>query len=141
MTFKALVTAKTAEGVSNTLTDRELADIGEGDVTVAVEYSTVNYKDGLALSGGRIMQSMPMIGGIDLAGTVEASDNPAFKAGDKVILNGWGLSQTHNGGYAQKARVPGGLADPAAGQVHDARSDGDRHGGLYGDAVRDGAGA
>ncbi len=107
MTFKALVTAKTAEGVSTTLTDRELADIGEGDVTVAVEYSTVNYKDGLALSGGRIMQSMPMIGGIDLAGTVEASDNPAFKAGDKVILNGWGLSQTHNGGYAQKARVPG----------------------------------
>lgn len=116
MTFKVLVTAKTAEGVSTTLTDRELADIGEGDVTVAVEYSTVNYKDGLALSGGRIMQAMPMIGGIDLAGTVEASDNPAFKAGDKVILNGWGLSQTHNGGYAQKARVPGDWLIPLPGK-------------------------
>jgi acrylyl-CoA reductase (NADPH) len=77
-----------------------------GDVTVAIEWSTVNYKDGLALSGGRIMQSYPLVGGIDFAGTVEASDNAAFKAGDKVILNGWGLSQTHNGGYAQKARVP-----------------------------------
>jgi len=116
MTFKALVTSKTAEGVSTTLTDMELAGIGEGDVTVAVEYSTVNYKDGLALSGGRIMQSMPMIGGIDLAGTVEASDNAAFKAGDKVILNGWGLSQTHNGGYAQKARVPGEWLIPLPGK-------------------------
>ncbi len=116
MTFKALVTAKTAEGVSTTLTDMDLAGIGEGDVTVAVEYSTVNYKDGLALSGGRIMQSMPMIGGIDFAGTVEASDNAAFKAGDKVILNGWGLSQTHNGGYAQKARVPGDWLIPLPGK-------------------------
>ncbi len=107
MTIRALVTSKSAEGVSTTLTEVQASDLGEGDVTVAVEYSTLNYKDGLALSGGRIMQSMPMIGGIDLAGTVEASDTPAFKPGDKVILNGWGLSQTHNGGYAQKARVPG----------------------------------
>jgi acrylyl-CoA reductase (NADPH) len=106
MTFKALVTTKTADGVSTALTDVAMADIGAGDVTVAIEWSTVNYKDGLALSGGRIMQSYPLVGGIDFAGTVEASDNAAFKAGDKVILNGWGLSQTHNGGYAQKARVP-----------------------------------
>jgi acrylyl-CoA reductase (NADPH) len=106
MTFRALVTSKSAEGVSTALTDMEPADLGFGDVTVAVEFSTVNYKDGLALSGGRIMQSFPMVGGVDLAGTVEASDNPAYKPGDKVILNGWGLSQTHNGGYAQKARVP-----------------------------------
>lgn len=106
MTIRALVTSKTAEGVATALTDIAPADLGVGDVTVAVEYSTVNFKDGLALSGGRIMQSFPMIGGVDLAGTVEASDNPAYKPGDKVILNGWGLSQTHNGGYAQKARVP-----------------------------------
>lgn len=106
MTIRALVTSKTAEGVSTTLTDMPPANLGAGDVTVAVEYSTVNFKDGLALSGGRIMQSFPMIGGVDLSGTVEASDNPAYKPGDKVILNGWGLSQTHNGGYAQKARVP-----------------------------------
>lgn len=116
MTFKALVTAKTAEGVSTTLTDMDLAGAGEGDVMVAVEYSTVNYKDGLALSGGRIMQSMPMVGGIDFAGTVEASENPTFKVGDKVILNGWGLSQTHNGGYAQKARVPGDWLIPLPGK-------------------------
>jgi len=107
MTIRALVTSKTAEGVATALAEVQASDLGEGDVTVAVEYSTLNYKDGLALSGGRIMQSFPMIGGIDLAGTVEASDTPAFKTGDKVILNGWGLSQTHNGGYAQKARVPG----------------------------------
>jgi acrylyl-CoA reductase (NADPH) len=106
MTFKALVTTKTADGVSTALTDVAMADIGAGDVTATIEWSTVNYKDGLALSGGRIMQSYPMVGGIDFAGTVEASDNAAFKVGDKVILNGWGLSQTHNGGYAQKARVP-----------------------------------
>ena len=106
MTFKALVTARTGDGVATTLTDFDSANLGEGDVTVAVEYSTVNFKDGLALAGKRIMQSYPMIGGIDFAGTVEASDNPAHKPGDKVLVNGWGLSQTHNGGYAQKARVP-----------------------------------
>jgi len=76
----------------------------------------VNYKDGLALSGGRIMQSFPMVGGVDLAGTVEASDNPAYKPGDKVILNGWGLSQTHNGGYSQKARVPAEWLIPLPGK-------------------------
>jgi acrylyl-CoA reductase (NADPH) len=116
MTIRALVTSKSADGVSTALTDLGVTDLGEGDVTVAVEYSTVNYKDGLALSGGRIMQSFPMVGGIDLAGTVEASDNPAYKPGDKVILNGWGLSQTHNGGYAQKARVPGAWLIPLPGK-------------------------
>ena len=116
MTFRALVTSKSAEGVSTALMDMEPADLGVGDVTVAVEFSTVNYKDGLALSGGRIMQSFPMIGGVDLAGTVEASDNPAYKPGDKVILNGWGLSQTHNGGYSQKARVPAEWLIPLPGK-------------------------
>lgn len=106
MGFKALVTSKTADGVETSVVERELADLGAGEVTIAVEYSTVNYKDGLALSGGRIMQTFPLIGGIDLAGTVEVSDSPQFKPGDKVLVNGWGLSQTHNGGYAQKARVP-----------------------------------
>ena len=105
MTIKALVTEKTADGTPTTLKDIDLADLGEGNVTVAVEWSTVNYKDGLALNGGRIMQSFPMIGGIDLAGTVEASDSADFRAGDKVLINGYDLSQTHNGGYATKARV------------------------------------
>jgi acrylyl-CoA reductase (NADPH) len=107
MTFKALVTSKTADGVATALADFADADLGVGDVTVAVEFSTVNFKDGLALAGKRIIQSYPMIGGIDFAGMVEASDNPAYKPGDRVLANGWGLSQTHNGGYAQKARVPG----------------------------------
>jgi len=114
MAIRALVTGKTSNGVSTSLTDVGIADLGEGDVTVAIEWSTVNYKDGLALSGGRIIQSFPMIGGIDFAGVVEASDNPLFKAGDRVVANGWGLSQTHNGGYAQKARVPGEWLIPLA---------------------------
>ena len=106
MTFKALVTTRTGDGFVTTLTDFAAADLGPGDVTVGVEYSTVNFKDGLALAGKRIMQSYPMIGGVDFSGTVEASDNSAHKPGDKVMVNGWGLSQTHNGGYSQKARVP-----------------------------------
>src|SRR5579871_4746612 len=114
MAIRALVTGKTSNGVSTSLTDVGIADLGEGDVTVAIEWSTVNYKDGLALSGGRIIQSFPMIGGIDFAGVVEASDNPLFKAGDRVVANGWGLSPTHNGGYAQKARVPGEWLIPLA---------------------------
>lgn len=107
MSIKALVTASAGDVVSTSLGEMAPADLGAGDVTVAVEWSTVNYKDGLALAGKRIMQSYPMVGGIDFAGTVETSDNPAYRPGDKVIANGWGLSQTHNGGYAQKARVPG----------------------------------
>ena len=107
MSIKALVTANAGDAVSTSLGEMAPADLGAGDVTVAVEWSTVNYKDGLALAGKRIMQSYPMVGGIDFAGTVETSDNPAYRPGEKVIANGWGLSQTHNGGYAQKARVPG----------------------------------
>ena len=80
----------------------------EGDVTVGVEYSTLNYKDGLALTGkAPVVRRFPMIAGIDFAGTVQSSSHPAWKPGDKVILNGWGLGETHLGGYAQKARVKG----------------------------------
>src|SRR3989440_6817855 len=80
----------------------------EGDVTVRVEYSTVNYKDGLAVTGkAPVVRRWPMIAGIDLAGTVESASNPDWKPGDKVVLNGWGLGETHLGGYAQKARVKG----------------------------------
>src|SRR3954464_9588145 len=80
----------------------------DGDVTVRVEGSTVNYKDGLAVTGkAPVVRRWPMIGGIDLAGTVETSSNPEWKPGDKVVLNGWGLGETHLGGYAEKARVKG----------------------------------
>jgi acrylyl-CoA reductase (NADPH) len=86
--------------------------LGEGEVTVAIEWSTVNYKDGLALAGARIMQAYPMVGGIDFSGIVESSNDPTFHPGDRVVVNGFGLSQTHNGGYAQKARVPGAWVVP-----------------------------
>ncbi len=80
----------------------------DGDVTVRVEYSTVNYKDGLAVTGkAPVVRRFPMIAGIDFAGTVETSTHPAWKPGDKVILNGWGCGETHLGGYAEKARVKG----------------------------------
>ena len=106
MTIRALLTGMEDKTASTALTSIDEAELGEGDSLINVEYSTVNYKDGLALNGMRIMASYPMIGGIDLAGTVEASDSINFQPGDKVLVNGYGLSQTHNGGYAEKARVP-----------------------------------
>ena len=90
--------------------DVELApdSLMDGDVTIAVSHSTVNYKDGLALTGrAPVVRRFPMIPGIDLAGTIETSTNPAFKTGDKVLVNGFGLSETHYGGYAEFARVKG----------------------------------
>jgi acrylyl-CoA reductase (NADPH) len=112
----ALLTEKTDAGLATSLRDVPEDQIGEGDVTVRVEWSTVNYKDALALSGrGDIMKVFPLIGGIDLAGVVESSANPAFKPGDRVLANGWGLSQTHNGGYAEKARLPAEWLIPVPG--------------------------
>ena len=107
MAIAALVTRQTDGRTTSSLEQMTEADLGEGDVTIAVEWSSVNYKDGLALAGMNIMQRYPMVGGIDLAGTVAASDHPDFRPGDKVLVNGWDLSQTHNGGYAARARVPG----------------------------------
>jgi len=106
--FKAILIRK--DGDKQTVEDVELspADLMEGDVTVAVSHSTVNYKDGLALTGrSPVVRKFPMIPGIDLAGTVEESSNSNFKLGDKVVLNGYGLSETHYGGYSQLARVRG----------------------------------
>lgn len=83
-------------------------DLDAGDVTVTVDYSTVNYKDGLAITGlGNIIKRLPLTPGIDLAGTVRSSSNPRFKPGDQVVLNGFGAGVTHHGGYAQRARLPG----------------------------------
>lgn len=106
--MRALLTDKTETGLATTLTELAPAQLGEGDVTVQVEWSTVNYKDGLALSGkAQIMQVLPLVGGIDLAGIVLESGHAGYRPGDRVLVNGWGLSQTHNGGYAEQARVPG----------------------------------
>ncbi len=106
--FKAIVIDKTEGGQTVRLTDFDEKDLMDGDVTVAVEWSTLNYKDGLALTGkSPVVRRFPMIAGIDFAGTVENSSHPAWKAGDRVILNGWGLGETHLGAFAQKARVKG----------------------------------
>jgi len=103
--FRALVADKTDAGVATTIRRLTAADLMPGDVDVRVEYSTVNYKDGLAVLGrSGIIRKYPLIPGIDLAGRVTASRNQAFKAGDQVIVNGWGLGETHHGGFAERAR-------------------------------------
>ena len=105
-TFKAIRINKADPGQTVALVDFDETDLMEGEVTVRVEWSTVNYKDGLALTGkAPVVRRWPMIPGIDFAGTVEASSSPDWKPGDKVILNGWGTGETHLGAYAEKARV------------------------------------
>ena len=107
-TFKAIVVEKGEGGQKAGLADFDEANLMDGDVTVRVEWSTVNYKDGLALTGkAPVIRRFPMIPGIDFAGTVESSSHPQWKPGDRVILNGWGAGETHLGGYAEKARVKG----------------------------------
>jgi acrylyl-CoA reductase (NADPH) len=107
-TFKAIVIEKSDTGSKAALADFDEANLMDGDVTIAVEYSTVNYKDGLAITGkAPVVRRFPMIAGIDFAGTVAASSSPAWKPGDKVILNGWGCGETHLGGFGEKARVKG----------------------------------
>ncbi len=107
-TFKAIVIDKAENGQTAGLADFDDSNLMDGDVTVRVEWSTVNYKDGLALTGkAPVVRRFPMIAGVDFAGTVESSSHPAWKPGDKVILNGWGLGETHLGAYAEKARVKG----------------------------------
>ncbi|KCV81793.1 quinone oxidoreductase [Actibacterium atlanticum] len=106
--FNALLLTQDDAGVASAnITQIDDSQLPEGDVTVAVEYSTVNYKDGLCLSpkGGGLVRNYPHVGGIDFAGTVEASDDPRYAPGDKVVLTGWRVGEVHWGGYAQKARV------------------------------------
>lgn len=108
MTFKAIQVTKGADAQSVAIVDLPESDLMPGDVTVQVEYSTVNYKDALAITGAiPFMKTFPLVPGIDFAGTVQASSNAHFKPGDKVVLNGYGLGETHHGGFAQLARVPG----------------------------------
>ena len=107
--FNALVVEKDDDGkTSASVQQIDESALPDGDVTVAVEYSTVNYKDGLCIgSGGGLVRHYPHVPGIDFAGTVEASDDARYKPGDKVVLTGWRVGEAHWGGYAQKARVKG----------------------------------
>ncbi|HRD27405.1 MAG TPA: MDR family oxidoreductase [Caulobacter sp.] len=108
MTFKALLASRIDRTVSVDLVEMTTDQLMDGDVSIDVDYSTVNYKDGLALAGRPgVIQTYPLVPGIDLAGTVTASTHAGYVPGDRVVLNGWGLSQTHHGGFAQKARVSG----------------------------------
>jgi acrylyl-CoA reductase (NADPH) len=106
--FKALVASKSDAGQKVAWTELGEAELMDGDVVVRVSHSTVNYKDGLALTGkAPVIRRWPMIPGIDFAGTVVSSAHAGLEAGDEVILNGWGAGETHYGGYAQLARVKG----------------------------------
>src|SRR5689334_19527944 len=106
--FKAIVIEKADKGQTVSLTEFDEADLMDGDVTVRIGWSTINYKDGLAITGkAPVVRRFPMIPGIDFAGEVESSSHPDWKPGDAVILNGWGLGETHLGAYAEKARVKG----------------------------------
>ena len=107
-TFKAIVITRAESGTAAALTDFNAQDLMEGDVTLRPEWSTVNYKDGLAITGkAPVVRRFPMIAGVDAAATVEASSHPAWKPGDQVLLNGWGCGETHLGMFAEKARVKG----------------------------------
>ena len=111
--FEAFLLTKTESGQNAAWTRLSEADLMEGDVTVRVTHSTVNYKDGLAVTGkAPVVRRWPMAPGIDFAGVVETSTDPDYKPGDQVVLNGWGLGETHLGGYSQYARVKGGWLVP-----------------------------
>jgi acrylyl-CoA reductase (NADPH) len=108
MTYQALQIEKDDAGYRCTLKTLDDSALPEGDVTVQVDYSTINYKDGLAITGkSPVVRKFPLTPGIDLSGTVTESQHPLFKAGDQVVLNGWGVGESHSGGLAQKARLKG----------------------------------
>lgn len=106
--FKAILIEKDDQGYRAGLTELDDSALPEGDVTVRVAYSTLNYKDGLAITGrSPVVRKFPMVPGVDLVGTVEHSSHPDYQVGDAVVLNGWGVGETHWGGLAQRARLRG----------------------------------
>src|SRR5512144_2945780 len=114
--YNALVVDKPAEGYRCTAESLDESRLPEGDVTVRVEWSTINFKDGLAITGkSPVVRKFPLTPGIDFAGIVETSAHPTYKPGDRVILNGWGVGEGQSGGLAQKARVNGDWLIPLPG--------------------------
>jgi acrylyl-CoA reductase (NADPH) len=106
--FRALLATKDGDRQNVSVTELTEGDLMDGEVTVAVEHSTMNYKDGLAITGkAPIIRKFPLIPGVDLAGRVLLSEDPRFQAGDRVVVNGYGLGEVHHGGYAERARVKG----------------------------------
>jgi len=106
--FKGILIENDESGYRASLKDLEESQLPEGDVTIRISYSTLNYKDALAITGkGPVVRKFPMVPGIDLVGIVEDSALPIYKSGDAVLLNGWGVGESHWGGLAQKARLNG----------------------------------
>jgi acrylyl-CoA reductase (NADPH) len=106
--YNALLIEKDQAGYRASIKALDEDNLPEGDVTVRVDYSTLNYKDGLAITGkSPVVRKFPLVAGIDFAGTVEHSSHAMWQAGDKVVLNGWGVGEMHSGGLAQRARVKG----------------------------------
>ena len=139
--FKAVLIEETDEGPRARLAELDDADLPAGAVSVDVAYSSLNYKDALGITGSApIARSFPMVAGIDLAGTVSASDDAAFAPGDEVLATGFGIGERHWGGLAQRARLEPGWVVAAARAVRRASGDGDRHRRLHGDALRARAG-
>lgn len=115
--FKAVVIEKDEAGYRANVKDVDESELPEGDVTVRVSHSTLNYKDGLAITGrGPVVRKFPMVPGIDLVGTVEETSHPLYRVGDVVLLNGWGVGEGHWGGLAQKARLKGDWLVPLPSQ-------------------------
>ena len=115
--FKGILIEKDDAGYRAAVKDIDEARLPDGDVTVRVAYSTLNYQDGLAMTGkGPVVRKFPLVPGIDLAGTVETSSHPDYQPGDMVVLNGWGVGEGHWGGLAQKARLKGDWLVPLPGQ-------------------------
>ena len=116
--FRAFQIIQEDGKVQGRLADVDLADLGEGEVVVQVAYSGVNYKDALAATGAaKVVRRFPLVGGIDLAGTVASSDDPRFSEGDPVLATGFGLGESHHGGYAKYARVPADWVVPLPEQL------------------------
>jgi len=110
--FKAIMIEKDEAGYRASLKEVDESQLPEGDVTVRVSHSTLNYKDDLAITGrGPVVRKFPMVPGIDLVGTVEETSHPSYRVGDAVLLNGWGVGEGHWGGLAQNARLRGEFAD------------------------------
>ncbi|QPC42085.1 oxidoreductase [Kaustia mangrovi] len=122
-TFRAILIDKSEDGQTLSFTELTEDQLMDGSVTVAVEHSTVNYKDGLAVTGkGPIIRKYPLVPGIDFAGTVTKSDHADYREGDRVVLNGWGVGEKHHGGYAERARVPGEWLVPLPDRISTAQA-------------------
>ena len=135
--FKVFRIADNGGTIAGAIVDATLDELSPGDVVIAAEYSSVNYKDALAATGAaKILKRMPLVGGIDVAGTVASSTDARFREGDQVLVTGYDLGVAHDGGYAAYVRVPADWVVKIARRPDRARRDDDRHGRLHRCAVR-----